>query len=106
MPQVFAPLRSAMTVFIQQGIYFGLKNESTEPEIAWTRAAKFCRELAYGDENKDKRIFKFNGKIAGYWIYLETIDTFLIEFNAKGLPWREESLFRHVLRKERMGTNS
>ena len=55
-----------------------------------------------GNENKkEDRILLFQGKEAGYWVYLEIADIFFLEFNGRGMRINQEScnLRRHILYK-------
>ena len=60
-------------------------------EIAFTKRGK--------ENIKENHILLFRGKEAGFWIYLEVADIFLLEFNGRGMKINGEScnLQRHIL---------
>ena len=55
---------------------------------------------------KENKVFKIEGKVAGFWEYLDKIDVFVWEFNGRGYDNDNDNaeargwLFRHVFRKD------
>ena len=83
-----------------QGFYYSLQaSGKISCEYGSTSALAFVKR---GTENKkENHILLFQGKEAGYWIYLEIADIFLLEFNGRGMVSNEDScnLRRHILYK-------